>query len=255
MARKREFIKEPDKSKHIKFMLYPDNEQHLQVLEKIKDDKFPYIGISHHIIDFDGNPVTEGSGKPHYHVYQEYPNQVYPTAVAKRYGMIDDSGKVSVQFCRTIAGRWHKALQYLTHLNDEEKEPYSKHDLFGWDSLKREYDLAELEYFSDHIDIRTALFAMKDWVCRRHAGDIITTAMMIDWLLDTPYIRFRNERLWLELIKEHNQRIWALEAKNRIEGFAQGSISLSSRSVGSDIDFSEMSDEEYESLGLGLYGD
>ena len=80
--------KEPAKSRHIKYLLYEDNDSHMQALEKIKADNFPYIGIRHHILDIDGNEITEDSGKPHFHIYQEYENPMFPTACAKRYGLL-----------------------------------------------------------------------------------------------------------------------------------------------------------------------
>ena len=138
--------KEPAKSRHIKYLLYEDNDSHMQALEKIKADNFPYIGIRHHILDIDGNEITEDSGKPHFHIYQEYENPMFPTACAKRYGLFDDSGKVSTQFCRTVSGRFDNALLYLTHLNAPEKELYTESDLFGWSVLLRAYQTAALSF-------------------------------------------------------------------------------------------------------------
>lgn len=143
----RKTFKEPVKSRHIKYLLYEDNPQHVQVLESIKADNHAYIGIRHHIVDLDGNELTsEDSGKPHFHVYQEFDCPVYPSACAKRYGLLDDSGKPSVQFCRTVSGSWLNALVYLTHLNCPEKELYSESDLFGWSKLLRDYATAAMSF-------------------------------------------------------------------------------------------------------------
>lgn len=138
--------KEPIKSRHIKYLLYEDNEQHMEALERIKGDKYAYIGIRHHIVDMDGNEITEESGKPHFHVYQEFDNPVYTSSCARRYGLLDDSGAPSVQFCRTVTGSFDNALVYLTHLNAPDKELYSESDLFGWSCLLRRYQTAALSF-------------------------------------------------------------------------------------------------------------
>lgn len=140
--------KEPTKSRHIKYLLYEDNPQHVQVLENIKADNHAYIGIRHHIVDLDGNEIIEDSGKPHFHVYQAFDSPVYPAACAKRYGLLDDSGKVSTQFCRCITGRFDNALIYLTHLNSPDKELYPDSDLFGWSILLRQYQAAALAFLT-----------------------------------------------------------------------------------------------------------
>lgn len=147
MSRKKAF-KEPEKSRHIKYLLYEDNQQHMTVLEKIRSDDHAFIGIRHHIQDMDGQDIIDGEGKPHYHVYQEFSSPVYPAACAKRYGLLDDSGKPSVQFCRTVSGRFDNALIYLTHLNVPEKELYSESDLFGWSVLLRAYQTAALSFMT-----------------------------------------------------------------------------------------------------------
>lgn len=145
MSRKKAF-KEPEKSRHIKYLLYEDNQQHMTVLEKIRSDDHAYIGIRHHIQDMDGQDIIDGEGKPHYHVYQEFSSPVYPAACAKRYGLLDDSGKVSTQFCRCVSGSWSNALVYLTHLNAPDKELYPDSDLFGWGLLLRKYAECALNF-------------------------------------------------------------------------------------------------------------
>lgn len=238
MSRKKQVQKkesEPKKSRHIRYMLYPDNPQHVEAMERIRADNFPYIGIKHHIVDLDGNEILEESGKPHFHIYQEFENPVHPSACAKRYGLFDDSGKVSVQFCRCVTRTWAEALIYLTHLNAPEKELYNDSDLFGWSILLRKYQECALAYTAKNVDIRTALYAMLDWVKCDMAGKVITAEDTIKFLISSPYIRFRNERLFLDAIQEHNKVIWAREARDRIESYASGQIQLNIRSSGSDL--------------------
>lgn len=237
MSRKTE--KEPVKSRHIKYLLYEDNPQHMLALDQIQADHFAYIGIRHHIKDLDGVDVVEDSGKPHFHVYQEFDNPVFPAACAKRYHLFDDSGKPSTQFCRTVSGRFDNALCYLTHLNAPEKEFYNDDDLFGWSILLRRYQTAALAYTEKNIDIRTALYAMLDWVSCDMSEKVITSADLIKWLITTPYLRYRNERLFLQAVAEHNQKIWALQARERLEDYSRGQIELNRRASGFDFDLSD----------------
>lgn len=255
--------KEKYKSRHLRYLLYEDNEQHMQVLDKIKADNFPFIGIKHHVIDIDGVEVLEGEGKPHYHVYQEFEYPRYPSALAKRYGLLDDSGKVSVQFVRCIHknegaqrfyNSWNGALCYLTHLNAPDKELYPESDLFGWDSMKSAYRAASIAYSDKTVDLRTALTALMWWVNEQNRGKIIKSSDVVAWLVTTPFLRFRNERLFLSAIQEHNQEVWAYEARQRMDGYQQGQIQLNSRCVGYDDDaFREMSELEWEQIRSDIH--
>ena len=235
MSRNKENDTNTKKSRHIRYLLYEDNSSHMLALDQIQADKFAYIGIKHHIINLDGDEVLEGEGKPHFHVYQEFENPVSPAACAKRYGLLDDSGLPSTQFCNPVRGQFSSALLYLTHLNAPDKELYSDADLFGWSALLRKYHSAELAYTDKHIDIRTALYAMNDWISSVMAGKVIQSSDVIKWLLTTPYIKYRNERLFLSAIAEHNKQIWAREAADRIEGFSHGQIEFNRRASGFDI--------------------
>lgn len=76
---------------------------------------------------------------------------------------------------------------------------------------------------------------MLDWVQSDNAGKIIQSSDIIKWLIQTPYIRFRNERLFLEAVAEHNKVIWAREARDRVDLYSRSQIELNSCSVGADF--------------------
>lgn len=78
---------------------------------------------------------------------------------------------------------------------------------------------------------------MLDWVQTDCAGRVITSAMVIKWLIQTPYLRYRNERLFLDAVAEHNKELWAREARDRIEGYSRSQIELNSRVVGLEGSF------------------
>ena len=250
MSRKKHKEKEPEKSRHIKYLLYEDNPLHMEVVDKIKADSFPYIGIRHHIFDLDGNEIISESGKPHFHIYQEFENPVHPSSLAKRYGLFDDAGKVDVQFCRCCTGRFNEALVYLTHLNAPEKELYPDSDLFGWSNLLRDYRTATLVYLDKHIDIRTALYALLDWVRSDMHDKIIKAEDIIEWIIRTPYVRYRNEKLFHDMIAEHNRLIYQAAIRDKIGEYGRSTIELNT-AVG--FDCSELSDDQFQSLNLEGY--
>lgn len=90
-----------------------------------------------------------------------------------------------------------------------------------------------------HIDLRTALYAMLDWIQCDMAGKVISSSDVIKWLICTPYLKYRNERLFLSAIAEHNKSIWAAEARNRLQDFSRGQIELNRQASGFDFDLSD----------------
>ena len=206
MARKRaENI--DDRSRHFKLLLYPDNELHSSLIERILsgqqifDSKIQwvYIGIKHEDIDIDG------AYKPHYHFYLEFPNAVYTRSLCKQFGFIKDDGNPDDQFVRVITGQFSNALVYLTHLNCPDKEQYDRSALIGSKSLIQAYDKAALAYITKKVDKREAFQDVSMWI--RSQTGIITAFQMLDYLLKTSCFAIRNES-WLRIIwQEHNSRL------------------------------------------------
>lgn len=80
---------------------------------------------------------------------------------------------------------------------------------------------------------------MLDWIQCDMSEKVITSADIIKWLICTPYLKYRNERLFLSAVAEHNQKIWALQACERLEDYSRGQIELNRRASGFDFDLSD----------------
>lgn len=110
-------------------LLYPDNETHLDALDKISKS-YDYAGIQH---DKDAwteedekkNPEHKAGElkKAHFHIVLRTPNATWNTALCKELG-------IEEKFIEQ-AKNTDNALQYLIHYNDTEKTQYKLDDVFG----------------------------------------------------------------------------------------------------------------------------
>lgn len=233
------------KTRNFMLELYPDNSVHSSAFDFIIKSDMTYIYILHHIKDIDGNEIVEGEGKPHYHLIICFENPVYASALAKKLGMISDLGEPDLQFIQAVRNL-DDSLLYLTHVKYEDKEKYSFSDLHGSSFLIKKYETALYKYIEKKkITIREALWAVRTWINEQKGR--ISYDMFVKYLCSSPYVRFRNERLFYQLIEEHNYNCQTY--KNMLEEYARSQIILNQRTYGRDIDdisHLEMTDEELE---------
>lgn len=94
---------------------------------------------------------------------------------------------------------------------------------------------------------------MLDWVQSDMCDKVIESADIIKWIIRTPYLRYRNERLFLEAVADHNKKIWAAVAREKLDGFNRSQIELN-RAVG--FDSLEVSQAEFDTFNIeGFYND
>lgn len=239
------------KTRNFMLLLYPDNPAHVKAADLIEGWNNPkrpieYLSIMHHDYDIEGEEIREGEGKPHYHYIVCFKNPVYQSALAKKLGLLNDIGEPETQFvqpCRNL----DKSLLYLTHVQYPEKEQYSPYDLRGSASLRSRYDKAFMDYMEKKkVTIREALWAFQDWV--KHKNCPITSQMIVEFLVTTPYCRFRNERLLYDLVREHNEECYSWRNRREIQQIADGVAKLNSMHgavVGSDM---EITDSQWDLL-------
>jgi hypothetical protein len=110
-------------------LLYPDNESHVEVLNKIMKS-YDYAGITH-----DRDTWTEEDEKKnpehkvgelkkeHIHIVLRTPNATWNTAICKELGLEE-------KFCEQVKNI-DRALQYLLHYNEPDKTQYSLDDVYG----------------------------------------------------------------------------------------------------------------------------
>ena len=188
-----------DRSRYIKLLLYPDNPDHLRVYEGIVHGDLlsgktydGYIGIMHKLYDDDGNIISTGQGKEHWHIWLAY-NQPKPIATLCRkfQFFLDDIGTPDDKFVRAFSGELKSGLPYLTHLSTPAKEQYSRSDLFGTPAIIDLYDQAALDYLTKKYDCRDALRSCMDWIDNQ--SGVVTARSFLRWIVDTPFIKLRND--------------------------------------------------------------
>ena len=110
-------------------LLYPENEEHREALDKISKS-YDYAGIIHDKDtwteeDEKENPEHKQGEfkKEHIHIVLRTPNATWNIALCKELG-IDE------KFCEQ-AKNIDNALQYLIHYNDADKATYEVNDVFG----------------------------------------------------------------------------------------------------------------------------
>lgn len=112
------------RSRQFFVLLYPDNDLHVEVLEKIRKT-YEYVCIRH-------DKDTDGAGelkKEHIHVFLKFKNAKWNTAVLDELGL-------EARFIEEIKSE-KAALQYLLHANEENKHHYDISELEGSKSLIR----------------------------------------------------------------------------------------------------------------------
>lgn len=124
-------------------ILYPDNESHIEVLDKIAKS-YDYAGIKH---DRDTwteedekiNPEHKAGElkKEHFHIVLRTPNATWNTALCKELGLEE-------RFCEQ-ARNFENALQYLIHYNDTDKAKYEIDEVFGSMKTKLKESINKVE--------------------------------------------------------------------------------------------------------------
>lgn len=230
------------KTRNFMLLLYLDNEKHVKAFENICSSDWEYVYILHHIVNLEGDEILEGEGKPHYHVIITFPNPVSALALSARLGLLNDVGEPDFQFLQQIHNL-NDSLLYLTHVKYEDKEHYNPDEIKGSRVLRSRYDRAFLSWCEKKkITIREGLWAIRDYI--NHQQCRITADMFVRWIVRTPYLRFRNEKLVHQMLAEHNDKFQTYT--NLLDQYARGQIELNRRSgmvSGSDIGHLEYHDE------------
>lgn len=110
-------------------LLYPDNAEHMEALDKLSKS-YDYAGIVHNKDtwteeDEKANPEHKAGElkKDHMHIVVRTQNATWNTALCKDLG-------IEERFCEQ-ARSIDNALQYLIHYNDNDKAQYSIDEVFG----------------------------------------------------------------------------------------------------------------------------
>lgn len=109
---------ENKKYRNYEIILYPENQEHIDVLYKVKKD-FKYAYILHNKDRKDDGELK----KEHWHVLLFLDNQKTLSAFSKQIGLQDN-----MQLIQIIKDK-KKAIRYLVHVDNDEKESYDVEDI------------------------------------------------------------------------------------------------------------------------------
>lgn len=122
------------RSRNYLLLLYPDNADHVSILNYVKSS-YQFLGVLHDKDFFDDG--TEK--KSHYHIFLTFKNAKWLSALSSELNL--DS-----RFIQPVRNRI-TSLQYLVHYNEEKKFHYDFNSLFGSPKLKNEliYSIENVE--------------------------------------------------------------------------------------------------------------
>lgn len=174
------------KSRHIALLLYPDNEKHLDILARIKEEHPEYIGIMHH---------GDDDIKEHFHIYLCFPNPVFASSVSQTLDLEEN-------LCRPLFGQFRDSLVYLVHRNAPEKEQYNVSDCFGSPALLHKLERYVMRYERSEVDTAEAVEGCIDWICKQQS--YISYTAFVRWVLSTAFFKGASSPLVRMCLEEHN---------------------------------------------------
>lgn len=224
---------------NFKFLLYPDNPDHVQKLDLIKQQYPEHIGILH-------NETLER--KPHYHIMIHMDKPKMMKTIIRGLEWFTEIGEPDFQFIRKVDGRYTGFLVYLTHLSEPDKEQYNASQLFGSSALLSDYGKAATKWMRKEFDMSDCVLACLDWI--RQQDNIIRMSYFARWICNTPYFKASSSRLVIDCIAEHNQRIYAQQQRFLVDQISDGAAKLSAQIEHPEISESlpDIDLDDYEEL-------
>lgn len=187
-------------------LLYPDNENHLEVLSKISKS-YDYAGITHNKDtwtkeDEEKNPEHKQGElkKEHIHIVLRTSNATWNTAICKELGLED-------KFCEQVKNI-DRALQYLLHYNEPDKTQYQLEDVYGGLRTK----LAESIQRNEKSEGEKVV-ELIDYIGKQKK--IISIRSFAGYCAENGYwAEFRRSAtIFLKIIEEHNEALRSIGQK------------------------------------------
>lgn len=108
-----------ERSRNWFLLLYPDNPDHVKVLEKIPELDWEYVGVCH-----DSDKLDDGSpAKPHHHILLKFKEATWNTSIQESCGL-------ELKFIQK-SDNWKRSARYLVHKDHPDKFQYDKTALYG----------------------------------------------------------------------------------------------------------------------------
>lgn len=249
------------KTRGFRFMLYPDNREHMHTFKRIQRDpdlKKWYCGIWH----------NRGYGKTHVHVLLHFEN-------GRSWHQLLKDTSCDARWCRPIGYEpdkkvftswrkvsdkkdcWFKACAYLPHFTDLEKEQYSVSDIFGSPFIVEDARKNAIAYQSRNLSQAECLLAARTWICSNY-GKVITSMMVVKWITGSPYMKIASSVLFRQMIEEHNQQVYyedsrrsgwdAVEAKMKYDERIAFRKELEQKEFVRALDAGEIKIDDFETI-------
>ena len=179
-------------------LLYPDNENHVEVLSKIMKS-YDYAGITHDrdiwtADDEKKNPEHKAGEmkKEHIHIVLRTPNATWNTAICKELGLEE-------KFCEQVKNI-DRALQYLVHYNEPDKTQYSIDDVYGGLRTKLAESIQKNEKSEGEKVVELIKYIQE---CDKH----ISITQFAEYCAKNGYwAEFRRSgAIFVKILDEHNQ--------------------------------------------------
>ncbi len=181
-------------------LLYPDNEQHAEAINKIPF-AYDYAMILHDKDtwteeDEKKNPDHKAGTlkKPHYHIVLRFNQAVWSSAICKalniEHNYIED------------VNRFENALQYLIHYNDKEKAQYSVDEVQGNLKIKLVESINKVEKSESEKVVELIKFI------NEYEGRLTVTEFATYCAVNGYWAEFRRSgAIFCKMIDEHNERV------------------------------------------------
>lgn len=181
-------------------LLYPDNEAHVEALDRISKS-YDYAAILHDkdiwtAEDEAKNPEHKAGElkKPHYHVVVRTGNNAtWNTALCKELG-------IDLKFCEQVKVL-ERALQYLIHYNDSDKAQYEVDAVFGSMKVKLAESINKVEKSEGEKVVELINFITS------YNGRLRVTDFATYCAKEGYWSEFRRSgSIFCKMIEEHNER-------------------------------------------------
>lgn len=179
-------------------LLYPENAEHLQAIEKLQKT-YDYAMILHNRDTWTEDSEEHKKGdlkKEHYHVIIRTQQATWSTAIAKDLGIADN-------YIEKV-NRLDNALQYLIHYNDTDKAQYTVDEVTGNLKTKLVESINKVEK-SEGEKVTELIEFIEEY-----DGTLKITDFAKYCAMNGYWAEFRRSgSIFCKIIDEHNQRYYA----------------------------------------------
>lgn len=192
-----------ERSRNWFLLLYPDNPEHVKVLDKIPTLDWEYVGCLH-----DSDKLDDGSAaKPHHHVLLKFKDAVWNTAIHEACGL-------ELRFIQK-SDNWKRSARYLVHKDHPEKFQYEKNALYGSMVEAAIAAINKSDPEEEAAKVAQITSMIYGWQGRIEMGELVNKICE-----KKLYAEFRRGgQIFLRMVDSHNYKISLGEASRKKDEF------------------------------------